>query len=81
MTTDDHLDTNVVSELIDESIDEAVARWVSKHSAREFYTTVVTEAELFYGVSRLPEGKRTRAFEMTLERISSIALPGPRPAL
>ena len=63
------LDTNVVSELIDESIDEAVARWVNKHSAREFYTTVITEAELFYGVSRLPEGKRKRAFEMTLERI------------
>lgn len=63
------LDTNVVSELIDENMDEAVGRWIKQHDASHFFTTVITEAELFYGVVRLPDGKRKHALEATLERI------------
>lgn len=63
------LDTNVVSELIDENMAEAVGRWVKQHRSSNLYTTVITEAELFYGVVRLPQGKRKHALEATLERI------------
>jgi predicted nucleic acid-binding protein len=63
------LDTNVVSELIDENMADAVARWIKQYRASDLCTTVITEAELFYGAVRLPDGKRKLALQTTLERI------------
>ncbi len=63
------LDTNVVAELIDAAPSEAVSRWFVQSPAVEMYVTAITEAELFYGTARLPEGRRKRDLEGTLERI------------
>ncbi|MFC0545019.1 type II toxin-antitoxin system VapC family toxin [Kutzneria chonburiensis] len=52
------LDTNVVSELMRQSPDERVVRWVDRYPADEVFITAVTAAELSYGVARLPEGQR-----------------------
>ena len=52
------LDTNVVSELMRQSPDDNVVRWVDRYPASEVFITAVTAAELVYGVARLPEGQR-----------------------
>lgn len=52
------LDTNVLSELARSTPDEGVLRWLDALPADEFATTAITAAELWYGVARLPDGRR-----------------------
>src|SRR5207249_1764832 len=54
------LDTNVVSELMKESPDEAVWRWFLTTRREGLYTTAITAAEIHYGIERLPGGSRRR---------------------
>ena len=55
------LDTSVVSELMRSEPALGVARWVRERDRRELRTTVVTVAEVRYGIARLPDGRRKRA--------------------
>ena len=48
------LDTNVVSELMRESPEHSVARWVSGHPVEDLFLSAVSEAELRYGAAILP---------------------------
>jgi toxin FitB len=52
------LDTNVVSELMRPEPAAQVANWVRDRDRRELRTTVVTLAEVRYGIARLPDGRR-----------------------
>jgi toxin FitB len=52
------LDTNVISELMRSQPHPAVTAWVAAQSRGSLYTTSVNEAELFYGISAMPEGRR-----------------------
>lgn len=52
------LDTSVVSELMRESPEPAVARWVSDHPVEDLFLSAVSEAELRYGAAILPSGRR-----------------------
>jgi predicted nucleic acid-binding protein len=52
------LDTNVVSELMRPTPDTAVKSWVRKHRGRQLWTTSISLAEVYYGVERLPAGRR-----------------------
>ncbi|WP_026425321.1 type II toxin-antitoxin system VapC family toxin [Actinokineospora inagensis] len=52
------LDTNVVSELMRQSPDDTVVRWVDRYPVAEVYLTAVTAAELTYGVARVADGRR-----------------------
>ena len=52
------LDTNVVSELIRKSPAPAVANWVSDHPLEDLFFSAVSEAELRYGATILPAGRR-----------------------
>jgi toxin FitB len=52
------LDTNVVSELMRPEPAPAVASWVRERDRRELRTTVITLAEVRYGIARLPAGRR-----------------------
>ena len=52
------LDTNVLSELGRQVPSEEVLSWLDAQPADETATTAVTACELFYGVARLPEGRR-----------------------
>lgn len=54
------LDTNVVSELMRRKPDPHVVGWVDQQDANTTFVTATTVAELFYGVARLPDGKRKR---------------------
>ena len=55
------LDTNVLSELTRRMPEPAVLSWLDEMPAEEICTTAVTAAELMYGVSRLPSGRRRTA--------------------
>ena len=57
------LDTNVVSELLRPNRDENVVAWVDAQPLAEFFVTAITEAELRYGVAKMPNGKRKKALE------------------
>lgn len=52
------LDTNVVSELMRADPAPAVLRWVDAQDPGKLWLTSVTVQELFYGIARLPVGKR-----------------------
>ena len=52
------LDTNVLSELMRLRPDPRVVAWVESHSRGALYTTSINQAEIFYGINALPEGKR-----------------------
>ena len=52
------IDTNVASELMRPSPAPVVAVWTAGRDAEELYLTVVSEAELLYGVAIVPAGRR-----------------------
>ncbi len=55
------LDTNVLSELMKPQPSPAVLAWIAGQPETELFTTVVTEAEIFYGIELLAKGKRREA--------------------
>ena len=52
------LDTNVLSELTRPLPATAVLQWARAQDPGHIFTTAVCEAELLYGVTLLPAGKR-----------------------
>jgi hypothetical protein len=52
------LDTNVVSELVATKPSADVIARVTGLPENAVFTTAITEAEIFYGVERLPAGRR-----------------------
>ena len=55
------LDTNVISELMRKDAAADVVAWVDRHPGDQVFITAVTAAELLYGVTRLPDGRRKQA--------------------
>ena len=55
------LDTNVLSELMKHRPSPEVLAWVMRQPRRELLTTSVSQAELYYGLALLPEGRRKAA--------------------
>jgi predicted nucleic acid-binding protein len=51
------LDTNVVSELVKPQPDPIVVDWLEQLDEDRLYLSVVTLAELRYGIARLPAGR------------------------
>lgn len=52
------LDTNVISELIRPSPDASVRQFLRGQLAEELFTCTVCEAEILYGLKRMPSGRR-----------------------
>ena len=67
------LDTNVVSELMRESPEPAVARWISNHPVEDLFLSAVSEAELRYGAAILPLGRRRETLFFKIEAMLSDA--------
>jgi toxin FitB len=61
------LDTNVLSEALKPSPSDIVDAWVARQDQRELYITTVTQAEILYGIERLPFGRRRTRLEQTAE--------------
>ena len=63
------LDTNVVSELMRGTPEPAVVAWLDAQEASAVYVSVITEAELRYGVAILPEGRRRTRLAAELDKM------------
>jgi predicted nucleic acid-binding protein len=52
------LDTNVVSEIMKPAPFDAIVHWLASQKSSSVFTTVITQAEILYGIEVLPAGKR-----------------------
>jgi toxin FitB len=73
------LDTNVISELMKKAVNPRVASWLDQIPVHQVYTSAISKAEIQYGVSILPAGKKKAQIEemvtAVLNLFSSRVLP------
>ena len=55
------LDTSILSELMRPAPSESVVQWLDGQPSASLFTTTVTQAEILYGVSIRPAGKRKQS--------------------
>ena len=65
------LDTNVLSELLKPQPNKDVLAWVGQIAVGSLFTSSITEAEIRYGVARLPDGQRKYALSSVIDGIFS----------
>jgi len=65
------LDTNAVSELVATRPSVDVVARIRAFPENAVFTTVITEAEIFYGIERLPAGRRRDTLRAAMEAIFS----------
>jgi predicted nucleic acid-binding protein len=53
-----------------------VVAWVAKQPAADLYTTAITQAEIFYGIELLREGKRRDALLAAAEAMFAVDFAG-----
>lgn len=63
------LDTNVVSEAMKPSPDEAVQAWLDEQTVETLFLSSVTIAEVMFGIGALPAGKRRERLSAALDGI------------
>ncbi|MDR1015509.1 MAG: type II toxin-antitoxin system VapC family toxin [Coriobacteriales bacterium] len=63
------LDTNVVSEMMKDNPHPAVADWFKGQDNSQIYITVLTVAEIKYGISLLPEGRRKKTLDFDVSHM------------
>ena len=67
------LDTNVVSALMNDPVDEKVASWLNRQAQTSIWTTAVTILEIDFGLRIMPMGKKrdglTHVFESIMAEI------------
>lgn len=57
------LDTNIISELMRAEPAPQVLAWIRGRPGSSLFTTTLSQAEIFYGLALLSEGKRRKALE------------------
>jgi predicted nucleic acid-binding protein len=63
------LDTNILSELMRPTPEEAVEQWLADQPAASVFISAITEAELRYGLALMPPGKRRSALAVEIENM------------
>lgn len=61
------LDTDVLSELMRPAPSPNVQGWLAAQPTTSVFTTAVAQAEILYGVTLLPAGRRRAALEQAVE--------------
>ncbi len=69
------LDTNVLSEAVKLNGSAAVLGWLALEPRSSVFTTAITQAELLYGVARMPKGRRRSELETAIARILTEIFP------
>jgi len=70
------LDTNVISELMRAAPDPRVLAWLVRQPMAGLFTTTLTQAEIFYGLRLLPEGRRRDDLMTAARPIFEIEMAG-----
>jgi predicted nucleic acid-binding protein len=63
------LDTNVLSELTRPHPDKTVVKWLETEALPNAWITSISEAEMRYGILRMPEGHRKRELHAAVVEI------------
>lgn len=66
------LDTNVLAELMKAKPNARVLAWVNAQAVSSLFTTSICEAEVHYGIERLPERKRKLALHQASVEVFGI---------
>lgn len=78
------LDTNVISEVMKPEPSDVVKRWLNTQPANILYLTTVSQAELLFGIAKLPAGQKKERLASTLAGIERLffgrVLPFDTPA-
>ena len=61
------LDTNVVSELVKSESDPRVSTWMHEQAEETLFLSSVTVAELVVGIAYMPDGKRKRVLQASVD--------------
>ena len=64
-------DTNVVSELMRPEPHELVVAWTDRQPVDEVFITAITLAELWYGIGRLPTGRRRNELAEVFDQVAT----------
>lgn len=72
------LDTNVLSEAARPAPHQRVLDWLGAQQPATLFTTIISEAEMLYGVASLPSGRRRSALEEATRRMFSEDFPWAR---
>jgi toxin FitB len=70
------LDTNVISETTKRPPNPSVIVWLDAQPEGELWATAVTEAELRYGLARLPKGRRREELAAEINTALEVDLEG-----
>lgn len=70
------LDTNVVSEVMEQPANFTVLEWFNSQVVDDLWITAISMAELLYGIDRLAEGRRKAALASALDRVTNHAFAG-----
>ncbi|MDK4701925.1 type II toxin-antitoxin system VapC family toxin [Rhizobium sp. CNPSo 4062] len=62
------LDTNVISELWKVTPDPNVLSWIDAQMIETLYLSIISVAEIRFGLATMPEGKRRSIYQDRLER-------------
>jgi hypothetical protein len=63
------LDTNIVSEMVAPRPARQVLAWIGNAPKHRLFTTAISEAELFYGIERMPAGRRREGLRVAIEAV------------
>jgi predicted nucleic acid-binding protein len=63
------LDTNVISEMVAPHPAAEVMARIAAAPEHQLFTTAISEAELFYGVERMPAGRRREGLRVAIEAV------------
>jgi predicted nucleic acid-binding protein len=67
------LDTNVISEMMKETRDAAVAAWLRACPVEATFTTTISQAKILYGVRRLPQSRRRHRSNAAAEAMFALS--------
>ncbi len=70
------LDTNVIAELLRATPAPAVEAWLAGQDGADIYLTVISEAELRYGVAIMADGKRRKMLAEAVDGIPQVDFHG-----
>ncbi len=70
------IDTNVISELTKPEPNPAVIVWADSQPTELFYATAIGEAEILYGLTLLPAGRRRQALHRAVKTVFATLLAG-----
>jgi predicted nucleic acid-binding protein len=70
------LDTNIVSKMLRVQLAPHVAEWLAAQAVSSLFTTSITQAAIYYGLSLLPAGRRRDRLQAAVRPIFEEDLHG-----